>query len=176
MLEYVNISIVTLKRKVVRQTMKTGDTLKLLNISRQALTHYVKTGLIRVTEIAPNRYDYCEEDVYLFKEHQRAVERSNDSGRFIVMLLTKDKSKVDELSKICEDAKVLINNITIADESFDRLQLLEDLMFRRIVTLVVDDLSVISDTESQVVCSLLTRRGCHILTVEDGELVNVVKR
>lgn len=177
-LEYVKIDFVNLKtkRKVVRHFMKARDILELLNISRQALAHYVKTSLIRVTEIAPKRYEYCEEDVMLFKEYLDSMERANECETFTVMLLTNDASKVNELSKICEDAKVVINNVTIADESFDRLQLLENLMYRRIYTLVVDDLSIISDTESQLICTLLSRKGCHILTVEDGELVNVVKR
>jgi predicted site-specific integrase-resolvase len=156
--------------------MKAREILELLNISRQALAHYVKTSLIRVTEIAPKRYEYCEEDVMLFKDYLDSMERANECETFTVMLLTNDASKVNTLSKICEDAKVVINNVTIADESFDRLQLLENLMYRRIYTLVVDDLSLISGTESQLICTLLSRKGCHILTVEDGELVNVVKR
>ena len=112
----------------------------------------------------------------LLKDHQDAVERANECDKYTVMLLTKDESKVKTLSKICEDANVAINNVTIADESFDRLRLLENLMFKRIVTLVIDDVSIISNTESQLLCTLLSHRGCHILTVEDGELVNVVKR
>ena len=141
--------------------MKSSDILKILNVSRQSLAYYAKTSLIRTTEISPNRYEYCEEDVMLLKDHQDAVEQANEC---------------DKLSKICEDANVAINNVTIADESFDRVRLLENLMFKRIVTLVIDDLSIISNTESQLLCTLLSHRGCHILTVEDGELVNVVKR
>lgn len=177
-LEYVKIDLVNLKleRKVVRCTMKAREILQLLNISRQALAHYVKTSLIRVTEIAPKRYEYCEEDVMLFKDYLDSMERANECEKFTVMLLTNDESKVNALSEICEDAKVVINNVTIADDSFDRLQLLENLMYKRIYTLVVDDLSIISNTESQLICTLLARKGCHILTVEDGELVNVVKR
>lgn len=156
--------------------MKAREILELLNISRQALAHYVKTSLIRVTEIAPKRYEYCEEDVMLFRDYLDSTERANECEKFTVMLLTNDESKVDELSKICEDAKVVISDVTIADESFDRLQLLENLMYKRIYTLVVDDLSIISNTESQLICTLLSHKGCHILTIEDGELVNVVKR
>lgn len=155
--------------------MKARDILQILNVSRQSLAYYAKTSLIRTSEIAPNRYDYCDEDVMLLKDHRDAVERANECDKYTVMLLTKDESKVKTLSKICEDANVAINNVTIVDESFDRLRLLENLMFKRIVTLVIDDLSIISNTESQLLCTLLSHRGCHILTVEDGELVNVVK-
>lgn len=156
--------------------MKSSDILKILNVSRQSLAYYAKTSLIRTTEISLNRYEYCEEDVMLLKDHQAAVEQANECDKYTVMLLTKDESKVKALSKICEGANVAINNVTIADESFDRVRLLENLMFKRIVTLVIDDLSIISTTESQLLCTLLSHRGCHILTVEDGELVNVVKR
>ena len=81
--------------------MKAREILELLNISRQALAHYVKTSLIRVTEIAPKRYEYCEEDVMLFKDYLDSMERANECETFTVMLLTNDASKVKTLSKIC---------------------------------------------------------------------------
>lgn len=46
--------------------MKANEVLKLLRISRQTLTKYVKDGIIKV-ELLPNgRYDYDENSVYLF--------------------------------------------------------------------------------------------------------------
>ena len=46
--------------------MTAKDTLRLLGITRQTLTKYVKNGTIRV-EILPNgRYIYNDEDVYRF--------------------------------------------------------------------------------------------------------------
>lgn len=46
--------------------MKANEVLKLLRISRQTLTKYVKDGIIKV-ELLPNgRYEYDENSVYLF--------------------------------------------------------------------------------------------------------------
>ena len=46
--------------------MKANEVLKLLRISRQTLTKYVKNGIIKV-ELLPNgRYEYDENSVYLF--------------------------------------------------------------------------------------------------------------
>ena len=46
--------------------MKAKEVLKLLRISRQTLTKYVKDGIIKV-EVLPNgRYEYDENSVYLF--------------------------------------------------------------------------------------------------------------
>ena len=42
------------------------DVLRILGITRQTLTKYVKTGTIRVTVLPNKRYDYNEEDVYKF--------------------------------------------------------------------------------------------------------------
>lgn len=44
--------------------MKASKVLKILNISRQTLTKYVKNGDIRVIQLANKQYDYNEEDVY----------------------------------------------------------------------------------------------------------------
>lgn len=48
------------------ENMKAKEVLKLLRISRQTLTKYVKDGIIKV-EVLPNgRYEYDENSVYLF--------------------------------------------------------------------------------------------------------------
>lgn len=46
--------------------MKSKDVLSLLRISRQTLTKYVKTGVIKVTLLPNGQYNYDEESVYRF--------------------------------------------------------------------------------------------------------------
>lgn len=46
--------------------MKAKDVLKLLRISRQTLTKYVKDGIIKVKTLPTGRYEYDEESVYAF--------------------------------------------------------------------------------------------------------------
>ena len=53
--------------------MLSKEVLQLLGISRPTLTKYVKTGLIRATELPNKRYDYNLEDV--FKLFNKGVER-----------------------------------------------------------------------------------------------------
>lgn len=44
--------------------MNSKNVLRLLRITRQTLTKYVKTGVIRVNVLPNRRYEYNEEDVY----------------------------------------------------------------------------------------------------------------
>lgn len=44
--------------------MLSKEVLDLLKITRQTLTKYVKTGIIRTTTLPNGRYDYNNEDVY----------------------------------------------------------------------------------------------------------------
>ncbi len=53
--------------------MLSKEVLQLLGISRPTLTKYVKTGVIRVTELPNKRYDYNSDDV--FKLFNKGVER-----------------------------------------------------------------------------------------------------
>ena len=46
--------------------MKTNEVLKLLRITRPALTKYVKEGLIKVEKMPNGRYEYDSETVYAF--------------------------------------------------------------------------------------------------------------
>lgn len=46
--------------------MKSKDVLRVLNITRQTLTKYVKEKIIRVNVLPKNRYNYNDEDVYKF--------------------------------------------------------------------------------------------------------------
>lgn len=45
--------------------MLSKEVLQLLGISRPTLTKYVKTGIIRVTELPNKRYDYHAKSVQL---------------------------------------------------------------------------------------------------------------
>lgn len=46
--------------------MKSKDVLKVLNITCQTLTKYVKEKIIRVNVLPNNQYDYNDDDVYKF--------------------------------------------------------------------------------------------------------------
>lgn len=45
-------------------TMRSGEVLQLLRISRQTLSKYVRTGKIRTVTLPNGQYDYNRDDVY----------------------------------------------------------------------------------------------------------------
>lgn len=46
--------------------MKASEVLKILRISRQTLTKYIKTGKVKVITNPSGRYEYEEKSVYSF--------------------------------------------------------------------------------------------------------------
>lgn len=69
--------------------MLSKEVLQLLGISRPTLTKYVKTGVIRVTELPNKRYDYNSEDV--FKLFNKGVERKT----YLYARVSTQKQKAD---------------------------------------------------------------------------------
>ncbi len=65
------------------------EVLQLLRISRPTLTKYVKTGVIRATELPNKRYDYNSDDV--FKLFNKGVERKT----YLYARVSTPKQKVD---------------------------------------------------------------------------------
>ena len=65
------------------------EVLQLLGISRPTLTKYVKTGVIRVTELPNKRYDYNLDDV--FKLFNKGVERKT----YLYARVSTPKQKAD---------------------------------------------------------------------------------
>jgi len=53
--------------------MKSAEVLKLLKISRQTLTAYVKTGKILVTKMPNGYYNYNDESVYKFLNNEHRI-------------------------------------------------------------------------------------------------------
>lgn len=69
--------------------MLSKEVLQLLGISRPTLTKYVKTGVIRVTELPNKRYDYNLDDV--FKLFNKGVERKT----YLYARVSTPKQKAD---------------------------------------------------------------------------------
>ncbi len=53
--------------------MKSKEVLQLLRVSRNTLTKYIKTGIIRVIELPNGQYDYNDDDVY--QKFNKGMER-----------------------------------------------------------------------------------------------------
>ncbi len=80
--------IIIILRKEV-DIVLSKEVLQLLGISRPTLTKYVKTGVIRVTELPNKRYDYNSDDV--FKLFNKGVERKT----YLYARVSTPKQKAD---------------------------------------------------------------------------------
>jgi len=73
-------------------TLRSGEVLQLLQISRQTLGRYVKNGTIKVTELPNGRYDYDEQSVYQI--FNKGVSRKT----YIYARVSTAKQKIEPLS------------------------------------------------------------------------------
>lgn len=69
--------------------MLSKEVLDLLKITRQMLTKYVKTGIIRTTTLPNGRYDYNNEDVY--RIFNKGIERKT----YLYARVSSQKQKAD---------------------------------------------------------------------------------
>ncbi len=105
--------------------MKSSNVLRVLNISRQTLTKYVKNGDIRVVMQANKQYDYNEEDVYRkagLSEHRINVVYA----RVSTQKQKKDlENQVETLIKYCNTNGVKVDKVykdVASGMDFDRKQ------------------------------------------------------
>jgi len=80
--------------------MKANEVLRILGITRQTLTRYVKEGKIRVKQLHNGRYDYNEEDVW------KLAGKSKDERYNIIYARVStrtQKSSLENQVKICEE-------------------------------------------------------------------------
>lgn len=106
--------------------MRSSDVCKLLNISRTALSFYVRDGKIKVTKKENGRYDYDDDSVYALR-NQRIRKQSYlylfSEPRYIDMALQMARNSIKELGRELdhtlidtnrykrENLEELINNI-----------------------------------------------------------------
>lgn len=69
--------------------MKAKEVLKLLRVSRNTLTKYIKEGIIRVVELPNGQYDYNDDDVY--QKFNKGMQRKT----FIYARVSTPKQKKD---------------------------------------------------------------------------------
>ena len=91
--------------------MKSSKVLKILNISRQTLTKYVKNGDIRVFIKANKQYEYDNNDVY------RKAGLSNERSNAIYTRVSTESQKKDLESQI----KILVNYCNLNEEKVEKI-------------------------------------------------------
>ncbi len=114
--------------------MKSSEVLKLLNITRQTLTAYVKSGKISVTKLGNGYYDYNDDSVYKFlgKEFRINV----IYGRVSTYKQKNDlANQVSNIINYCNDNKIKFDKIyqeTASGVDFDRKE------FSELINLVIN--------------------------------------
>lgn len=154
--------------------MLSKEVLQLLGISRPTLTKYVKTGLIRVTELPNKRYDYHAEDV--FKLFNKGVERKT----YLYARVSTQKQKADlenqiaMLKQFCFSNGYRISGIysdIASGISFEKrkdfFKLLDEVLEGRVEKVVITYKDRLSRVGFDLFCHLFKKYHCDIIVMSE---------
>ncbi len=156
------------------------DVLRILGITRQTLTKYVKTGTIRVTVLPNKRYDYNEEDVYKFLN--RDVKRK--TLIYARVSTTKQKSDLENqislLKQFCFSNGYTISGIysdIASDISFEKrinfFKLLDEVLEGRVERVVVTYKDRLSRVGFELFEHLFWKYNCEIVVMSEVGSVKI---
>lgn len=130
--------------------MRAKDVLKLLRITRPTLSKYVKEGIIRTIDIGNGRYDYNDEDIYIFLN-------GGLSRKTYIYTIGSYKEAVNTsitfLKEFCFNNNLKVNGI-FADTNklniplskrIEFLQLLDEIIDGKVENVVIDSKSQLYD-------------------------------
>lgn len=154
--------------------MKSSDVLRTLQITRQTLTKYVKTGKIKVTVMGNGRYDYDDDSVY--KMLNRDIERRT----YIYARVSTNKQKADLENQIqllknyCFQNGYNINGIysdIASGISFsDRdnfFTMLDDILAGKVCKVIITYKDRLSRVGFELFQHLFNRFGCKIIVISE---------
>lgn len=155
--------------------MKSSKVLKILNISRQTLTKYVRNGDIRVSMKANKQYEYNDDDVYRkagLSEHRINVVYARVST-------AKQKKDLDNqaetLISYCNANGVEVERVykdIASGMSFDRKQfklLLEDVLNYKISKIYITYKDRFSRISFDMIERLFLEYNCNIIVINQTE-------
>lgn len=155
--------------------MKSKEVLKILNITRQTLTSYVKNGKVKVI-VKPNGfYDYDENDVYSL------IGIIGERESVIYCRVSTPKQKQDLvnqealLSAYCAKKGVIVNDRFIdigSGINYDRKEfnrLLDKIMEYRVKAIYISYKDRLSRISFDLFSKLFLQFGCHIIVINDTE-------
>ena len=156
------------------------DVLRILGITRQTLTKYVKTGTIRVTVLPNKRYDYNEEDVYKFLN--RDVKRK--TLIYARVSTAKQKSDLENqislLKQFCFSNGYTISGIysdIASGISFEKrinfFKLLDEVLERRVERVVVTYKDRLSRVGFELFEHLFWKYNCEIVVMSEVGSVKI---
>lgn len=150
--------------------MKAKEVLDLLKITRQTLSNYVQSGIIKVTILPNGRYDYSKEDVYAF------VNKTANKKTCIYARVS-DSKQIKELEQQVEAAKLFCysNGYVISDVFTDIASDTDyekrDGFFRLLSQVFSDTVERIVVSQSDTICisgytlllNILKKYSCEII-------------
>lgn len=155
--------------------MKASKVLKILNISRQTLTKYVKNGDIRVFIKANKQYEYDNNDVY------RKAGLSNERSNAIYTRVSTESQKKDLESQI----KILVNYCNLNEEKVEKIYkdidnnlcfyrkqfklLLEDVLNYKISNIYITNKDRLSVILFNIIERFFLEYNCKIIVVNQEE-------
>ena len=136
--------------------MKAKEVLKILNISRQTLTKYVKDKNVQVSKLSNGDYDYDKESVFKLL--------NNNTDRIIIVIenmsYSHDNKCIQTFVKDNIQEKIDIIKIKNVDELFDILRRVQNYEIKKIV---------VSQDDYDTICFLrkykliLEQTGCEMV-------------
>lgn len=154
--------------------MRSKEVLDLLQITRQTLTKYVKTGLIRTTTLPNGRYDYNHDDVY--KLFNKGVERKI----YLYARVSTAKQKADlenqitMLKQFCFSNGIRVSGIysdIASGISFEKrkdfFKLLDEVLEGRVEKVIIPYKDRLSRVGFELFSYLFKKCHCDILVISE---------
>lgn len=154
--------------------MKSKDVLRVLNITRQTLTKYVKEKIIRVNVLPNKRYDYNDEDVYKF------LNKDVTRKTFIYARVSTSKQKTDLenqisiLKQFCFTNGYVISGIysDIAsginfEKRHDFFRLLDEVIEGKVERVVITYKDRLSRVGFELLSHLFQKYNCKIVVMSE---------
>lgn len=154
--------------------MRASEVMKLLQISRQTLSNYIKKGLIRTTTLVNGRYDYNTEDVYKLLNND--VERKTCIyARVSTIKQKKDlEDQVDILKQFCFMNGYKINEVytdVASGISFEKrkdfFKLLDEIIDHKVERVVITYKDRLSRVGFDLFCHLFDKYNCEIVVMSE---------
>ena len=156
--------------------MKAQEVLRILRISRQTLTKYVKEGLIKVKTLPNGRYDYQEESVYAFLN--KNVKRKT----YIYARAEKNTQKkqmeqqIEEMKQFCFTNGYVVSGI-FSDIAPDTglgqrkkfLEMTNDILSNQVQQIIIFHKSHLSVSEYDFLSYLFSVYHCRIIIMDETE-------
>jgi predicted site-specific integrase-resolvase len=155
--------------------MKSKEVLRILNITRQTLTSYVKSGKVRVITKPNSFYEYNEDDVY------GLIGITGERESVIYCRVSTQKQKQDlinqeeSLNAFCAKNGVVINDRFIdigSGINYDRKEfnrLLDKIMEYKVKAIYISYKDRLSRISFDLFSKLFLQFGCHIIVINDTE-------